>query len=123
MMKIIARLTLFILVLFAASCEKDTERQVVYRITGSVSGFDVRYFDESGQLVSEKVTVQSAQDTWYYSFTSEDGGIVFVSANYKDPASSIKVQIMVDGKVYKQAASANDTISFVTVSGVIPIRE
>jgi hypothetical protein len=122
-MNTIARYTLIFLVLLAVSCEKDTERQVVYRITDSVSGFDVRYFDESGQMVSEKVTVQSAQDTWNYSFTAEDGGIVFVSANYKDAESAIKVQVLVDGKVYKQAASKNDTVSFITVSGVIPIRE
>jgi hypothetical protein len=122
-MRTIARFSLIFLVLFAVSCEKDTERQVVYRITDSVSGFDVRYYNESGLLVSEKITVQSAQDIWNYAFTAEDGGIVFVSANYKDPESAIKVQIMVDGKVYKQAASKNDTISFITVSGVIPIRE
>jgi hypothetical protein len=30
---------------------------------------------------------------------------------------------MVDGKLFRQAASKNDTIAFVTVSGVIPIRE
>jgi hypothetical protein len=95
----------------------------MYRITDSSSGFNVRYYDESGQLVAEKIVTQSTQDVWNYSFTSDDGGIVFVSANYKDPGSSIKVQIMVDGKIYKQAATRNDTISFVTVSGVIPIRE
>jgi len=116
LMWIIISLSLF-------SCNKETERMVVYRITDSVSGFDVRYYDQTGTLVSEKVTTQSALDVWNYSFQSEDGGIVFVSANYKDPQSAIKVQIMVDGKIYKQAASKNDTISFITVSGVIPIRE
>jgi len=110
-------------ILLAYSCEKEAERQVIYRITDSVSGFDVRYLNAAGEMVTEKVTTQSAQDIWNHSFTSDDGGIVFVSANYKDPESAIKVQIMVDGKVYKQAASKNDTISFITVSGVIPIRE
>jgi hypothetical protein len=118
------RFLIFITVsLFLLSCNKETERMVTYRITDSVSGFDVRYYNQSGTLVSEKVPTQSALDVWNYSFPSEDGGIVFVSANYKDPQSAIKVQIMVDGKIYKQAASKNDTISFITVSGVIPIRE
>lgn len=106
-----------------ASCEKSTEHRVEYRITESVSGFDVRYMDGTGQFISEGVTTQSAQDTWKFSFQADEGGIVFVSANYKDPASAIKVQIMIDGKVYKQASSKNDTVSFITVSGVVPFSE
>jgi hypothetical protein len=105
------------------SCDKENSRQVIYRITDSASGFNVRYLDVSGELISEKIITQSAQDVWNYSFQSEDGGIVFVSTNYKDPESAIKVQIMIDGKIYKQAASKNDTISFITVSGVVPIEE
>jgi hypothetical protein len=119
----ISRFALLILVLFATSCEKDTSRQVTYQVTDSASGFNIRYLDEAGQLVTEKIVTQSAQEVWNYSFQSSDGGIVFVSANYKDPGSAIKVQIKVDGKVYKQASSRNDTVSFITVSGVIPIRE
>ncbi len=117
------KLLLPILLLALAACEKDATRQVTYRITDSVSGFNVRYLDESGEVVSEKITTQSAQDIWEYSFQSEDGGIVFVSANYKDPGSAIKVQVKVDGKMFRQAASKNDTVSFITVSGVLPIRE
>ena len=114
---------IFILILLLAACTKDNERQVTYRIDLSVSGFNVRYLDETGTIKSEKVTTQSAEDEWTYSFISEDGGIVFVSADYKDPESDLRVQILVDGKVYKQAISKNDTSLFVTVSGVIPYRE
>jgi hypothetical protein len=113
----------WLILLILASCEKDTECKVTYKITDSVSGFDVRYLNESSELITEKITTQSAQDVWNYSFTSEEGGIVFLSANYDDPGSAIKVQIYVDGKIYKQAASRNDTTSFITVSGTIPIKE
>jgi hypothetical protein len=113
----------FIIFIGLASCEKSTEHEVEYRITESVSGFNVRYMDGAGQMFSEFITTQSAQDTWKYSFRSDEGGIVFVSANYKDPASALKVQITIDGKVYKQAASKNDTVSFITVSGIIPYSE
>jgi hypothetical protein len=122
-MNSIKKLFFILLIVMAFSCEKENEHQIIYRITDSVSGFDVRYLNESGLKVTEKITTQSAQDIWEYSFLSADGGIVFVSANYKDPESAVKVQIMVDGKLYKQAASKNDTIMYVTVSGVIPIRE
>jgi enterochelin esterase-like enzyme len=113
----------FIALLFLAACEKEASREVTYRVTDSVSGFSLRYLDENGQLQSEQVNTQSAQDIWQYSYLGEDGDIVFVSTNYKDPSSSIKVQILVDGKLYRQSSSRNDTVSFVTVSGVIPIRE
>ena len=122
-MKSLKTLPLILILALFISCEKDADRQVSYRITESVSEYNVRYLNESGQLISDKIVPQSAQDAWNYSFLSEDGGIVFVSANYDDPASSIRVQILVDGKIYKQAASKNDTVSFITVSGVIPIRE
>jgi len=118
-MKNILILMLFLL----AACEKDSSRLVTYRVSDSVSGFSIRYLDKNGTLISDKITTQSAQDVWQYSYTGYDGDIVFVSANYKDPASAVKVQIQVDGKLYRQAASKNDTNTFVTVSGVIPIRE
>lgn len=114
---------IFILLVILASCEKDNIRQVSYRVTDSVSGFNIRYLDENGELISDKITTQSAQDVWQYNFESHDGEIVFISTNYKDPASSVKVQILIDGKLYRQSASKNDTISFVTVSGVVPIME
>jgi len=122
-MKIFQILIVLVLVFLASSCEKDTSREVIYRIDLSVSTFNVRYLDETGAIISEKVTPQSAEDEWIYSFTSEDGGIVFVSADYKDPESDLRVQILVDEKVYKQALSKNDTNLFITVSGVIPFRE
>lgn len=114
---------LWLIILLLASCEKETEYHVTYKITDSISGFDVRYLNESSEIVSEKISTQSAMDVWNYSFISKEGGIVFVSANYKDPESAIKVQIYVDGKIYKQAASKFDTVNFVTVSGTIPIKE
>ena len=114
---------IFFLLIILSACEKDNSRQVTYRITDSVSGFEVRYLDENGQLISEMITTQSAQDIWQYTYVGEDGDIVFISANYKDPASAIKVQILVDGKLYRQSSSKNDTIMYITVSGVLPIRE
>jgi len=114
---------IFILLIMLNACEKNNSSEVTYRVTDSVSGFDVRYLDESGQMISEKISVQSALDVWQYSFEGNEGDIVFISTNYKDPASAIKVQIMINGKLYRQSASKNDTISFVTASGVIPIME
>lgn len=110
------------LILFLFSCQKTKEKQVSYIITKSVSGFDVNYRVADGSLIKESIEAASAQDRWQYSFNAEEGDIVFVSAIYKDISSAITVQILVDGKVYKQGSSSQDTVKYVTVSGTIPFE-
>jgi hypothetical protein len=118
---LLIKLGLFIalLVILLSSCAKE-EHMVLYRITDAVSGFDVNYRDAGGVLVKENVDTQSGEDTWTYSFMAEEGDIVFVSAIYKDPESAIKVEVLIDQKVYKQGSSIGDTVKYVTVSGTVP---
>jgi len=108
------------LLLLVFSCEKSQEKQISYIISQSVSGFDVNYRVADGTLVKEHIETASAQDKWQYSFTADQGDIVFVSAIYKDISSAINVQILIDGKVYKQGSSSQDTVKYVTVSGTVP---
>jgi hypothetical protein len=103
-------------------CQKDVEHDVMYRITKSVSGFDVNYRDGNGVLQSESVETQSAEDVWMRKFDAKEGDIVFVSAVYDDPESSILLQILIDGKVYKEGSSSQDTARYITVSGTVPFR-
>jgi hypothetical protein len=110
------------LLLILISCEKTRDKQVTYLITKSVSGFDVNYRTEDGSLLKEHIVTESAQDKWQYSYTAEEGDIVFVSAIYKDISSAINVQILIDGKVYKQGSSSQDTVRYVTVSGTVPFE-
>ena len=117
-MKKIIYIIPLIIILF--SCEKTKEKQVSYIITKSISGFDVNYRTADGTLMMEKIETASAEDRWNYSFTADEGDIVFVSAIYKDITSAINVQILIDGKVYKQGSSNQDTVSYVTVSGTVP---
>ena len=108
------------LLLILISCQKSKEKQVSYIITKSISGFDVNYRVADGSLIKEHIETESAQDRWQYSYTAEEGDIVFVSAAYKDISSAIMVQITIDGKVYKQGSSSQDTVKYVTVSGTVP---
>lgn len=105
------------------SCEKSKDIKVSYIITKSVSGFDVNYQTADGTLQSESVLTESAQDRWQYDLIAQEGDIVFVSASYKDIASAILVQILIDGKVYKQGSSSQDTVRYVTVSGTVPYEQ
>lgn len=104
------------------SCEKDQEKMVSYVITKSVSGFDVNYSLADGSLQMESVQTASGEDRWTRAFMAKEGDIVFVSAIYKDIASEIVVQVLIDGKVYKQGSSKHDTVNYVTVSGTVPFE-
>lgn len=106
--------------LMLAGCEKRDEKQVKYVATGAVSEFTIKYRDKDGIVKTEIFEAQSTLDKWVYSFVEEQGEIVYVSGFYKDISSSLKIMILVDGKVYKQASSLGDTINYLTVSGVIP---
>ncbi|MBE0638700.1 MAG: hypothetical protein IH598_09275 [Bacteroidales bacterium] len=110
-----------ILIAFLASgCEKREEKLVKYIATDAVSTYTISYRDQSGSVIKKDIEAQSAIDRWEYSFVAGQGEIVYVSGNYKDIGSALKVMILIDGKVYKQAATRGDTVRYVTVSGVIP---
>jgi len=111
---------LFILSITLLACEKREEKSVKYITTSATSAYDISYRNQSGDLIKETITPESKQDQWVYSYKAEQGDIVYISGNYKDITSGLKVMILVDGKVYKQGSTIGDTISFVTVSGVVP---
>ena len=113
-------LGLLAIMLIMASCERDYDKTVKYLVTNSISGFSLNYVNEHGDLISIQVPASSAQDIWTYSFIGEEGDIVFASGIYKDINSAIKIQVLIDGKVFKEGSSNQDTIRYVTVSGTIP---
>jgi hypothetical protein len=104
------------------ACQKEEEVLVQYKISDNNSGFQVNYLDESGELLSEDIEVNSSQDIWSYSFRADRGQIIFISAIYKEINDEIKVALLIDGKIYKQGSSIQDTVNFVTVSGTVPYK-
>lgn len=102
------------------SCEKGTETSVLYRATDANAPFTVTYRTETGELLSVMVPATSTQDEWTYSFPAAKGEIVYLSAHYSDITSGITLSILLNGKVYKESSSRNDTLSFLIVSGTIP---
>ena len=102
------------------ACEQNNSVKVVYYITDSDSGFEVNYNNENGELINENIVTQSESDVWTYEFIGEKGDIVFVSAIYYDSESKLKVQIRMDGKVYKEGYSKHDTTGYLVVSGTVP---
>ena len=119
-MKILLIIIAGLLVLI--SCERVNDKTVKYLITNSISEYNVNYLNDQGELIKDVITANSAQDEWTYSYVGNEGDIVFVSTIYKDIHSAIKVQILIDGKVYKEGSSTHDTVKYVTVSGTIPYK-
>lgn len=111
---------LLIICLLVLACQKEKEVKVQYIVSKAASGFDLSYLNEEGSLVAEWVPTASAEERWTYAFSAEEGDIVYVSARYYDISSAISVMILIDGKVYKQGSSMQDTTRFVTVSGTVP---
>jgi len=112
---------LFLISMLIASCEKDREVvPVKYQISNAFSPVNIKYRNTDGVVSSETIDFESSEDVWQYSFENKRGEIVYLSAKYSDSTSSVKLMIIIDGKVYKQGSSINEPEKYVTVSGTIP---
>lgn len=111
---------IMVVALLFSACNKTHQKKVTYIATGSVSAYNLQYMNDQNVLVNTTVEPQSAQDEWKYEFMSDQGEIVYINGIYKDINSALKLQLLVDGKVYKQGATQGDTLKYLVVSGVVP---
>lgn len=109
-----------ILLISVIGCTDSDKVNVKYIATGSVSAYNLQYLNENGDLIDKEEEPQSAQDQWSYGYIASEGDIVYLSGNYNDINSALKLMILIDGKVYKQSSTKSDTLSRITVSGTIP---
>lgn len=103
------------------SCEKEKDKKSVrYLVTESISGFTVTYTDENGEKQAPmSVVTGSEEDEWTMSFMADQGQVVYLAVEDTMANSFTKVQIYVNGKVYKQAVR-DEKSPTVVVSGVVP---
>lgn len=105
------------------SCEEDRdEYQVTYMVTDAVSEVAITWYDQNASL-SESVAFESMEDEWKYSFTAQEGDLLYLSSRYQDSTGSVKNIILVDGKLYKEGSTSNDPGQYLIVSGTIPYDE
>ncbi|MBC8486628.1 MAG: hypothetical protein H8D45_11375 [Bacteroidetes bacterium] len=118
-MKNLIYIPIILLIIFA--CEKEsTIVKVQYKVRKAYSETEITYRDVEKNLKTEMVDFQSGEDVWQYSFEGEKGDIVYISTRYVDSTSSVKVQVLLDGKIYKEGSSNNEPGIYVTISGTIP---
>jgi hypothetical protein len=106
-------------IIFSA-CEKRSEVPVKYIATEAIADYEITYRNQNGDLIKKTVAAQSVQDKWEFGFIAGEGEIVYISGKYNDINSSLRLMIVVDGKIYKQGFSTGDTLKYLTVSGVVP---
>lgn len=118
MKKVICISMMFILL---SACNKEDEKIVVqYKASNGYSETQIKYRDANGVLVSKEINLVGGEDIWTYSFDGNKGDIVYISARYFDPNSSITLQILLDGRIYKEGTSNNEKDKYFTISGTIP---
>jgi hypothetical protein len=103
------------------SCQKEYEQvSVKYEVSNAYAATEVNYRNNRNEVIQEWIEFNSGEDIWTNTLKLERGEIVYLSAMYTDTASSVKLRIMVDGKIYKEGSSINEPDKYVTISGVVP---
>jgi len=121
MKRIFSVLLVFILVAFYA-CEKQNDKvKITYRILNFENGFTVYYKNLSDTLMKKNVEgAYTLATPWVFNFMAEPGNIVYISMIDTTLESYSKVQVLVNGKIYKEKSRTSDRFMPVVVSGVIP---
>lgn len=102
-------------------CEKENDRVgITYRLSNAHFDVEVRYRNETEELIEQTVEIEDEHDIWNYTFEADAGDILFFAGTYYDSASSARFQILMDGKVYKEQFSNNEPGQPVIVSGTVP---
>ena len=113
---------LVILAFNLTSCQKQNTVEIRYLVSKASSSYELQYKNQDGSLVETEVNPNSEEDIWEYSFISEEGEVVYLSTKYFDTNSSINIQILINGKVFKQTEEIGDPLKYIVVSGVVPIE-
>lgn len=113
---------LLFLLLLMISCEKRSEQYVVvYRVLDYKDGFKISYKMNSDTLLQEQVQgVFTLSNYWRKKFTAKSGDIVYLSVLDTVINSFSRVQILLDGKIYKEKIRTEDRYMPVVVSGILP---
>ena len=114
-------LVIIFLVFLLFSCNKENEVvEVIYRLSNGYSKTFVAYQKEEGDLQKDTLYFESGEDVKNYTIDVKKGDIVYLSALYEDSLSSISLEILLDGKIFKSSSSNNEAGKYVIVSATVP---
>jgi len=124
MKKVLIKVFVLLLWLSAvfSSCQKQNTVGVKYIVSKASSVYELQYRNQDGSLLNVEVNPNSGEDVWEYNFIAEEGQVVYLSAKYFDINTIINIQILIDGMVFKQTEENGDSLKYIVVSGVVPIK-
>ena len=81
--------------------------------------------DPEGVTHTENVAFNSSEDVWSQNFEFEEGDIIYLSSIYESTSGAQRLQILLDGKSYKQGENEllPSEAGRITVSGVVPFSD
>lgn len=94
------------------------EGKVTYILSGSPGDFNITYTGSNSDTVQEPHATRS----WKKTFTVKDGEFVYFSAQSNTQKSRIRVKILVNGKVFKEAVAEGD-FAIATAAGCVACRK
>ncbi|MCB0806671.1 MAG: hypothetical protein KDC05_12800 [Bacteroidales bacterium] len=114
-------IVLILILLAFASCDKDEDRVIIqYRVLDGYTDTEILWRDVDERIQSTTYTFESVADSWIKQCEGVPGQIVYLAGIYHDTASSVTLQISIDGKLYKQKSSKNEPGKYIVVSGTVP---
>jgi len=119
---IVAFLAAFVLI----GCTKSPEyHTVIYMADKATSELTISYMDPEGVTHTENVAFNSSEDVWSQNFEFEEGDIIYLSSIYESTSGAQRLQILLDGKSYKQGENEllPSEAGRITVSGVVPFSD
>ncbi len=118
------KLVLFftVVLLLMPGCAKYTRKRITYRASQALFPVALTYRDNNGILVADTFQPVGEQDIWSKNVMMNEGDIVYLAGKYNNIENSVLLEVLIDGKIYKQNSSKGDTVNYVIVSGTIPYQ-
>jgi hypothetical protein len=112
---------MFLFFAMLVACEKENDQITVqYQVSEAYAETEIKFRDEDQNVRTEMVDFKSVQDIWRYKFKASKGDILYISTKYADSLSSVKIQINVDGKLFKETSNSYEPNTYLILSGTIP---
>ena len=114
-------LALVICFVLMTACEKENDSvQVEYRVVNGYSETGISWRGCNEIMHTTDYLFTGAADTWNQKIEVSPGQIVYLAGIYHDTASAVTLQIMIDGKLFRQKSSKNEPGKYLVVSGTVP---
>lgn len=111
-----------VVLLLMPGCAKYTRKRITYRASRTLFPVTLTYRDNNGILVADTFQPVGEQDIWLKNVMMNEGDIVYLAGKYNNIENSVLLEVLIDGKIYKQNSSKGDTVNYVIVSGTIPYQ-